>query len=65
VTTADGPPRSGNYPTSVWAAGETVEDVHALPAWDQGYLTIGLYRPDTGERLALSGTAETEIKITP
>jgi hypothetical protein len=65
VTTADGPPRLGNYPTSAWAAGETVEDAHSLSAWDQGYLTIGLYRLDTGERLTLDGTAETEIKITP
>jgi len=65
VMPADGPPRSGNYPTSAWAAGETVEDAHNLPAWDQGYLTIGLYRLDTGERLALDGTAETELRIEP
>jgi hypothetical protein len=63
--TADAPPRSGNYPTSAWAVGETVEDAHGLAAWDQGYLTMGLYRLDTGERLTLDGTAETEIKITP
>ncbi len=65
VAPVDGPPRSGNYPTSAWAVGETVEDAHNLPAWDQGYLTIGLYRLDTGERLALDGTAETELKIEP
>jgi hypothetical protein len=65
VAAADGPPRSGNYPTSAWLPDETVEDAHVLPAWDQGYLTLGLYRLDTGERLGLDGTAETEIKIAP
>lgn len=55
----DSQPISGDYPTSWWAAGETIVDSHALdlsqlPAGEYR-LRIGLYRLDTGERLPAFG----------
>jgi hypothetical protein len=55
VTGFDGPPVQGDYPTSLWAPGETIVDTHtlnlaALPAGEY-YLLAGLYNPATGERL--------------
>ncbi len=65
VAQADGPPQSGQYPTSWWAAGETVEDIHWLPAEvvenlpPGAYtLSVGLYNLDSGERLAVSAGQE-------
>jgi hypothetical protein len=62
----DSQPVSGNYPTSAWQPGETIEDVHALAT--SGNLpipraTIGLYRLDTGERLTIDGTNTTEFEL--
>jgi len=78
VAQADAPPGSdahaGRYPTSWWAEGETIRDVHTLPlpadlppgAYQ---LRVGLYRPDTAERVWLtSGTDAvelTEVKVAP
>jgi hypothetical protein len=56
----DGPPLGGDYPTSVWAAGEALADarvvrlradleLEALPAGT--YLLVGLYRLEDGVRL--------------
>jgi hypothetical protein len=62
--TADAQPRGGDYPTSVWQAGEQIEDSHPLPAVIDLIIkraTIGLYRLDTGERLTIDGTSETEF----
>jgi hypothetical protein len=55
----DGPPVGGDYPTSWWDAGEVIVDRHSLdlsglPSGDYRLL-IGLYRLETGERLAASG----------
>jgi len=53
----DGPPRQGNYPTDLWAAGEVVQDERrlrldwTLPAGTY-QLRVGLYRLQGGERLA-------------
>ena len=53
---ADSPPTSGRYPTSVWDAGESIADLHALslapdlPAGEYR-LAIGLYDPQTGKRV--------------
>jgi 4-amino-4-deoxy-L-arabinose transferase-like glycosyltransferase len=52
----DAPPGGGFYPTSFWTPGETVVDRHSLslpadaPAGTYR-LRVGLYRPETGERL--------------
>jgi hypothetical protein len=61
----DGPPVSGDYPTSWWEAGETIVDVHPLDLSQAGAslplesgryrLLVGLYRLDTGERMPAVG----------
>ncbi len=58
ITQVDSPPLQGNYPTSFWAMGEQVRDVHYmhipenLPPGEYR-LRVGLYRLETGERLIL------------
>jgi hypothetical protein len=62
----DGPPVGGDYPTSLWDAGETIVDMHELglgrgevtsPLQPGRYrLLVGLYRLDTGERLPAAGS---------
>ena len=64
VAQADSPPQAGAYPTSFWDANETVVDDHTLSLPDDlpvGDYTVvvGLYRPDTGERLAIDRVAMT------
>ncbi|MDW8327067.1 MAG: DUF2142 domain-containing protein [Anaerolineales bacterium] len=64
---ADAPPGSdahaGRYPTSWWAAGEIIRDVHPLPL-PTGLppgdyrLRVGLYVPETGERVLLVSGAD-------
>jgi hypothetical protein len=61
----DGPPLGGDYPTGWWDAGETIVDVHPLDLGRDGVTfpvqsgryrwLVGLYRLDTGERLAAFG----------
>lgn len=62
---ADSPPAAGAYPTSLWDAGETVVDRHALPDLPPGRyeLKVGLYRPETGERLAAAGSPDGAVKL--
>jgi hypothetical protein len=60
VTQADGPPRAGAYPTSLWDAGEVVVDDRsiAMPAGSTPgdyAIVVGLYQLSTGERLAVAG----------
>jgi 4-amino-4-deoxy-L-arabinose transferase-like glycosyltransferase len=68
VAQADGPPQAGAYPTSFWDAGETVVDDHTidspddLPAGDYT-VVVGLYRLDTGERLAITQGGGSEIVL--
>jgi hypothetical protein len=50
VAQGDAPPLGGAYPTSLWEAGERIEDEYEVAA-ASGRVLIGLYRPDTGERL--------------
>ena len=64
---ADAQPHGGTYPTSAWESGEWIEDEHPLPTIDTSTVkrvSIGLYRLDTGERLSIDGTNETEFVIT-
>jgi mannosyltransferase len=56
----DGRPVGGLYPTTMWKAGEVVADEHpiSLPADTEPgdyRLLVGLYRPETGERLPVLG----------
>ena len=54
----DSPPASGDYPTSVWDAGEFIGDSHTvslpanLPA-NEYTVAVGLYDPFTGHRLPI------------
>jgi hypothetical protein len=58
----DSPPRLGLYPTSAWAVGEDVVDVHPiqLPDTYQGIVQpcVGLYALDSLERLPVTGVVE-------
>ncbi len=56
----DGPPRVGRYPTSAWRPGDLIPDEHVListtltadqPIW----LAVGMYQPQTLERLPVVG----------
>lgn len=59
LATGDRPPLNGQYPTTIWAVGEVIEDSYELtipedlpngryPLW------LGLYDPTTGNRLPLT-----------
>jgi hypothetical protein len=57
---ADSPPQDNRYPTSIWAAGEQVQDIHqftelAGTAAGPYRLAVGLYDLATGQRLAAYG----------
>lgn len=59
LVTGDSPPLGGAYPTSAWAVGETINDSYqfVLPASLTGGrypIWIGLYDPDTGQRLPVT-----------
>jgi len=65
---ADAPPAGGAYPTSLWDAGEVIVDVHSLPAnLPPGQYTaqVGLYRPDTGQRLPAAGSTDGGVQLPP
>jgi hypothetical protein len=60
VAQHDGIPAGGELPTNIWAQGEIVADTHTLslpPDLAPGAyaLRLGLYLPDTGERLPVTG----------
>jgi hypothetical protein len=64
--TSDSQPRGGTYPTSIWQTGEWSEDSHLIPQAVElplKQITVGLYRLDSGERLLMSGTNQTEFFI--
>lgn len=66
VFTSDSQPRGGDYPTSIWTPGETIDDPHVfklpddLPAGVYD-VSIGLYRLDSGERLAVDGSDQVHL----
>jgi len=64
IAQGDGPPVTGDYPTSLWEAGETVVDLHRVtPPSDASAgphrILVGMYHLETMERLprADGGTA--------
>jgi len=74
VGTGDGPPMSGNFPTSLWQAGDRILDEHmlALPAGlalNDVQIKVGLYRPEDTLRLeARQGATrlpEDAVKVWP
>jgi hypothetical protein len=54
----DRQPQDGNYPTSIWDAGEQVRDEYVidLPT-SASRIVLGLYRPETGERLPVAAAS--------
>jgi hypothetical protein len=61
----DSPPAGGAYPTSLWDSGEIIVDKHHLHELSPGHYTlqIGLYRPDTDERLTVAGSVDGAITL--
>ncbi|MBN2004725.1 MAG: glycosyltransferase family 39 protein [Anaerolineae bacterium] len=64
----DGPPCAGACPSATWLPGEVLSDTHTLtldPATPPGEynLNIGLYDPQTLERLRIPGSAEAMITL--
>jgi hypothetical protein len=59
VTTGDGPPMNGAFPTSLWQPGDEIVDVHRRPGlfasppgnYYNYRIGVGLYDPVSGERL--------------
>lgn len=68
IAQADSPPQQGRYPTHLWDVGEMVSDLHllqlpeGLPAGHYP-IRIGLYLPQTGERLRLSEKDEDSVML--
>jgi hypothetical protein len=62
----DGPPAAGVYPTNLWDPGEIIADEHLLQGLPKGHYTvqIGLYRPETGERLPAAGSPDGAVRLT-
>jgi hypothetical protein len=68
VAQGDGPPLMGDYPTTMWAPGETIADPHpiALPAdlpLGRYRLLVGMYDLETLERLARLDGAGASVEI--
>jgi hypothetical protein len=60
VAQDDAPPRGGSYPTWAWQEGDLVPDSHRVTLPDERppgpyYWSVGMYRPDTLERLPVTG----------
>jgi hypothetical protein len=58
VAQADSPFRSGRYPSSIWDAGDVIQDPHPINPPSNGSLityrfAVGLYDAATGRRLAI------------
>ncbi|GAB4429638.1 MAG: hypothetical protein Kow0031_10230 [Anaerolineae bacterium] len=62
---ADGPPAGGAYPTVLWDAGEIIADERPvpLPPVDGALLRVGLYRPDSGERLPVEESPDGSVEL--
>lgn len=62
---ADRLPQNGNYPTSIWSAGEMIRDGYVLniSAQTNYRLALGLYRADTGERLPVGTGDHLDLNI--
>jgi 4-amino-4-deoxy-L-arabinose transferase-like glycosyltransferase len=64
----DNPPQQGRYPTSWWSPGETIIDPHTLllpPDLAPGSYTLrlGLYQPETGQRLPLKNQGQDFVDL--
>jgi hypothetical protein len=66
VSQKDNPPVDGFYPTTRWEQGEIVRDQYDLiisprPPRGQHQLRVGMYRPDTGQRLRVFDSERKEL----
>ncbi len=67
----DGPPREGTFRTRRWQAGDVIRDIHELTVPEDVppgpyHLLVGMYRPDTGERLpVVAGQAQENALVIP
>ena len=64
------PPRAGRYSTHWWDPGEVVADRHVIPLPadlppGDFRARIGLYNPNTGERLPLAGDSGDAVELGP
>ncbi len=64
----DAPPLDGFYPTSFWDPGERVIDQHLVPVEDViipegARIALGMYLPQTGERLPAVGEFSSEDRL--
>jgi hypothetical protein len=69
VAQQDGPTGGGLLPTSLWSVGELIADPITLTlpphlAAGRYQLVVGLYRLDTGERLAALGSPDNSLILT-
>ncbi len=66
IAQQDQQPQAGNYPTSIWDTGDLIRDDYTLPLppnslLAQYHIEMGMYRPDTGERLPVQlGNAQSD-----
>jgi hypothetical protein len=66
VAQQDSEPSGGNRPTTTWATGETIADrlgilIPPELAAGEYLLVVGMYHPDTGERLSVHDTGESAV----
>lgn len=63
VAQADGPPNGGLSPTRIWRAGDVIYDRHQFAPGvtmpPGGRLLVGVYQPETGERLPATQAGQT------
>jgi hypothetical protein len=63
----DSRPASGQYPTSLWSAGEVIIDEIVLPldqvSSGRYRLVVGLYELETGNRLTVEGVPANEVEL--
>ncbi len=66
IAQVDREPQAGNNPTSLWLVGEQIRDEYtfALPM-NATRLAIGLYRADTGARLAVDSSDHVLLDVRP
>ncbi|MFN8454579.1 MAG: phospholipid carrier-dependent glycosyltransferase [Anaerolineae bacterium] len=69
ITQADHPPAGGQYPTSLWDAGEIISDRFSVPLPPElkpgrYQIILGLYDPHSGVRLPFPDTADNSLRLT-
>ena len=65
VAQADGDPLAGLYPFSLWPVGTSLEDVRIISLPEEGAYSVfvGVWLPDTGERLPVCGNESSDGRV--